>query len=407
MEASTSSDAQPPGEAPTPTSSEPKPTVIIVIGMAGSGKTTLIQRINSHLHEKKLPGYIINMDPAVSHVPYEANIDIRDTVNYKNVMKQYNLGPNGGILTSCNLFATRFDQVINLCEKKRDPPLKYIVLDTPGQIEIFTWSASGSIITELFASGFPTVVLYVIDTPRCVAPQTFMSNMLQACSILYKTKLPMLLVFNKVDVVRHEFALEWMADFESYANALESDASYAATLSRSLSLVLDEFYTGIRNVGVSAMTGEGMDDLFTQVAGCVEEYYSDYVPDLERMKEARKEMDKLRADMQKTSVASPSGTQDHTLQDKLNPSHTPPQGAAGAEGEEDEDDFGYQVETAVPSSTGSLDGALQDELSPTHASPQGCSLSAGATVAEGEKDQEEDFDCQVKDKDIEEDTDYS
>jgi len=33
-------------------------------------------------------------------------------VNYKNVMKQYGLGPNGGILTSLNLFATRFDQVI-------------------------------------------------------------------------------------------------------------------------------------------------------------------------------------------------------------------------------------------------------------------------------------------------------
>ena len=32
-------------------------------------------------------------------------------VNYKNVMQQYNLGPNGGILTSLNLFATRFDQV--------------------------------------------------------------------------------------------------------------------------------------------------------------------------------------------------------------------------------------------------------------------------------------------------------
>jgi hypothetical protein len=47
---------------------------------------------------------------------------------------------------------------------------------------------------ELFASSFPTVVLYVLDTPRCTAPQTFMSNMLQAVSILYKTKLPMLLV---------------------------------------------------------------------------------------------------------------------------------------------------------------------------------------------------------------------
>lgn len=26
-------------------------------------------------------------------------------------MKQYGLGPNGGIVTSLNLFATRFDQV--------------------------------------------------------------------------------------------------------------------------------------------------------------------------------------------------------------------------------------------------------------------------------------------------------
>lgn len=49
-------------------------------GMAGSGKTTLIQRINSHLHARKLPGYIINLDPAVTQLPYSANIDIRDTV---------------------------------------------------------------------------------------------------------------------------------------------------------------------------------------------------------------------------------------------------------------------------------------------------------------------------------------
>lgn len=32
-------------------------------------------------------------------------------MNYKEVMKQYGLGPNGGIVTSLNLFATRFDQV--------------------------------------------------------------------------------------------------------------------------------------------------------------------------------------------------------------------------------------------------------------------------------------------------------
>jgi hypothetical protein len=75
-------------------------------------------------------------------VPYGANIDIRDTVNYKNVMEQYNLGPNGGIMTSLNLFATRFDQVLALCEKPSTPSIQYILADTPGQIEIFTCSAS-------------------------------------------------------------------------------------------------------------------------------------------------------------------------------------------------------------------------------------------------------------------------
>lgn len=50
-------------------------------------------------------------------------LDIRDTVNYKEVMKKYNLGPNGGIVTSLNLFATRFDQVMGFVEK-RAPEVK-------------------------------------------------------------------------------------------------------------------------------------------------------------------------------------------------------------------------------------------------------------------------------------------
>ena len=56
--------------------------------MAGSGKTTLIQQINAYLHGKQQPGYIINLDPAVTHMPYPANIDIRDTVR---------LGGGGGL----------------------------------------------------------------------------------------------------------------------------------------------------------------------------------------------------------------------------------------------------------------------------------------------------------------------
>lgn len=100
-------------------------------------------------------------------------------------------------------------QVISLIEKRAEAEqLDYVLVDTPGQIEIFTWSASGAIITEAFASTFPTVVAYVVDTPRSENPTTFMSNMLYACSILYKTKLPLILTFNKIDVAQHQFSLE-------------------------------------------------------------------------------------------------------------------------------------------------------------------------------------------------------
>ena len=73
---------------------------------------------------------------------------------------------------------------------------------------------------KLLSSSFPTIILYVIDTPRCVSPTTFMSNMLYACSVLYKSQLPLVCIFNKIDVVACDFALEWMADFEAFQEVI-------------------------------------------------------------------------------------------------------------------------------------------------------------------------------------------
>ncbi|PRP75634.1 AAA ATPase domain-containing protein [Planoprotostelium fungivorum] len=274
-------------------SEDKKPIVCIVIGMAGSGKTTLMRCIDAYLEQEKKKYYTLNLDPAVRHVPYNVNIDIRDTVKYKEVMKQYNLGPNGAIVTSLNLFATRFDQVLGFLDK-RAPSLDYIMMDTPGQIEVFTWSASGAIITESIASTYPTVLLYVIDTPRTTSPSTFISNMLYACSILYKTKLPMILVFNKCDITSPAFAKEWMTNFEAFNAACQADDTYMSSLTRSMSLVLEEFYNNLKTVGVSSTTGQGMDELFGVIGESRTEWKDFYQKEMERLRDNKKEKEEKR-----------------------------------------------------------------------------------------------------------------
>ncbi|EXJ71534.1 uncharacterized protein A1O5_05342 [Cladophialophora psammophila CBS 110553] len=325
------------------------PVAVVCIGMAGSGKTTFMQRINNYLHVNKKKPYVLNLDPAVINVPFQPNIDIRDSINYKEVMKQYNLGPNGGILTSLNLFATKIDQIITLLEKRANPPSdskvpppNHFLVDTPGQIEVFVWSASGSILLESLASSFPTVIAYIIDTPRTSSTSTFMSNMLYACSILYKTKLPMILVFNKTDVQDAEFAREWMTDFDKFQEALNEEqnkgvfggegfgggSGYMASLLNSMSLMLEEFYSHLNMVAVSSMTGEGVDDFFEAVEEKRKEFERDYRPELEKRRKEREQETAAKREHDLTKV----------MKDMKMNSNSKASDDAAAKGESDDDD---------------------------------------------------------------------
>ncbi|KAL8157906.1 GPN-loop GTPase QQT2-like [Apium graveolens] len=258
-----------------------KPVIIFLVGMEGSGKTTFLRRLVCYTQASNTSGYVINLDPAVTNLPFGANIDIRDTVRYKEVMKQYNIRANSAILTSFNLFATKFDQVISAIENRADQ-LDYVLVDTPGQIDIFTLSASGAIITEAFASIFPTVITYVLDTPRSQSPTTFINNMLYAGSILNKTGLPLVLAFNKTDLAEPQFAFQWMNDFEVFRAALASENSYTSNLTQSLSHFLEEFYKNLHPVGVSAVSGAGIDAFFKSINASANEYLEIYRSDLDK-----------------------------------------------------------------------------------------------------------------------------
>eukprot|EP00923_Selenidium_pygospionis_P019946 GHVN01034677.1.p2 GENE.GHVN01034677.1~~GHVN01034677.1.p2 ORF type:complete len:348 (+),score=34.46 GHVN01034677.1:3175-4218(+) len=273
-----------------------KPVIILLVGMAGSGKTTLATTIYRYLTDTlNKSTYTINLDPAVRNISYPINIDIRTTVNYKEVMKQYKLGPNGAIMTCLNLFATRFDQVLGYLDK-RAPTLDYVLVDTPGQIEVFNWSASGTIIIDSLASTYPTLMTFIVDTPRCdSSPITMMSNMMYGCSVLYKSKLPFVAIFNKIDVVSHSRCLTWMNDYDAFQEAALQDESYMASLTRSCALAMMEFYDNLRTVGVSAATGAGMAELEKALRVGAKEYEDEYFPWLTLQKRKIKEAEEAKA----------------------------------------------------------------------------------------------------------------
>ncbi|CAO2821453.1 unnamed protein product [Amaranthus hypochondriacus] len=92
-----------------------------------------------------------------------------------------------------------------------------------------------------------------------------------------------------------------MEDFMAFHAALETDQSHTSTLTRSLSFVLDQLYQNVRSVGVSALSGAGMNEFFKAIDDSATEFMETYKVDLDKRvaEKQRLEEDRVRQNMEK------------------------------------------------------------------------------------------------------------
>ena len=232
---------------------------IFVTGTAGSGKSMLTSKILEYYQKNGVFASVLNLDPGVESLPYRPDVDVRDYVDIVQIMQQYDLGPNGSMIMANDLIATKIDDIQNEIHGVNPD---YLIVDTPGQIELFAYRASGPFfIQNIDASEKTNIFLY--DGTMIASPTNFISISLLATSIKLRLGLPTINVMTKTDLIPDKIdqILKWSSDpisLEEELKTLEGEAySFATDILRTLNI--GEFAGDL--IPISNLTGEGMVNL--------------------------------------------------------------------------------------------------------------------------------------------------
>lgn len=234
--------------------------IIFVTGTAGSGKSLLTSKIYEYYTANGAFAAILNLDPGVESLPYACDIDARDHVDVVSIMKQYDLGPNGAMIMANDLIASKID-VFQDEISKINPD--YLLVDTPGQIELFAYRSSGPFLVKSLDS-LEKVNIFLYDGALITTPVNFVSVALLATSIKLRLNLPNVNVLTKTDLIGDKLKeiLSWSTNLKVLEDAISKEAdgeTYTLTTNILRGLNLGGFAQGL--IPISNVTGEGMVNL--------------------------------------------------------------------------------------------------------------------------------------------------
>lgn len=231
--------------------------IAFIIGTAGSGKSLLTAAFSEWLKMSKQDVAVVNLDPGALKLPYSPDVDIRNYVDVGDLMEKYGLGPNGALIMAADLIA---DEVENISRGIEDANADVVLVDTPGQMELFAFRASGPyIVNELTRE--PKAVVYLFDAVFSINPFNYVSNMFLSAAVYNRFFQPQVHLLSKCDLLPKkevERITDWSANPRTLENSIEQLEGTKRLFSRNIMHAISQLGLKFLLIPVSAKTNEGL-----------------------------------------------------------------------------------------------------------------------------------------------------
>jgi len=232
------------------------------VGTAGSGKSSLVQAYKEWLDVHGIDSITLNLDPGADTLPYVPDIDIREWIDLQEVMDEYSLGPNGAQVVCADLMAMNIEKLVDALSTFKT---NYVLIDTPGQLELFAFRESSNITVDALGKE-RSMLVFLADPMLCRTPNGFISNVMLSSIVQFRLQMPMINILSKSDVLEEddlERTLSWFSDPDAlYGDMLDSDSDPQTVIGMELFKAMENIsvFGDIR--AVSSKDDKGMEELY-------------------------------------------------------------------------------------------------------------------------------------------------
>ncbi|XP_037948321.1 GPN-loop GTPase 3 [Teleopsis dalmanni] len=253
----------------------------IVIGPAGSGKSTYCTFLQRHAYDAKRTIDIVNLDPAAEHFDYKPIVDIRELIQLDDAMEDEELhyGPNGGLVFCLEYLMENQDWLKEklTSDDFNDPDDDYILFDMPGQIELFTHLSMGKDFVKLLESwNFRVCTVFLVDSQFMIDGAKFISGTMAALSVMANMEMPHVNILTKMDLLNKSARNKLERYIEPDPKALLSDVEEESMwglshrkLSATIGNLIEDFSL-VRFIPLNIEDTENIQDLLLQIDNIIQ-----------------------------------------------------------------------------------------------------------------------------------------